>query len=233
MSKGRSVIRRDYILSMIEEFMQVLSRIAALKKGKLWREADTVLDAEFQRLVSAGAEAASNMSETELLAQLIRGEPTQVVHTKALLLTTLLKEAGDLGLAQNRAAESRACYLKGLNLLLKTLAREEAQTMPEFVPGVEVFLGALQDSPLPLNTQARLMQHYERLGEFGKAEDALFAMLNAQPNEPSLLDFGITFYQRLGGQSDASLSAGNLPRTELNTGLAELESRKASLPHAS
>ena len=223
------MIRQDYILRMIEEFMQVLSRLAFLKRGQLWREADGVLDAEFQRLVSAGAEAVSQMSETELLAKLIQGGPTQVVHHKALLLTTLLKEAGDLALAQNRLAESRTCYLKGLNLLLEALAGAEALALPDFVPKVEIFLNALQDSPLPLDTQARLMQHYERLGEFGKAEDALFALLEAEPNEPRLLDFGITFYQRLKSQSDDSLGAGNLPRAELNAGLAELERRKAGV----
>jgi hypothetical protein len=223
------MIRQDYILRMIEEFMQVLSRIASLKRGQLWREADGLLDAEFQRLVSAGAEAVSQMSETALLAKLIQGEPTQLVHHKALLLTTLLKEAGDLALTQNHLVESRTCYLKGLNLLLETLARGEAPEVPDFVPKVEGFMNALQNSPLPLNTQARLMQHYERLGEFGKAEDALFAMLEAEPNEPRLLEFGITFYQRLRSRSDASLSAGDLPRAELSAGLAELEKRRKGL----
>ena len=223
------MIRQDYILRMIEEFMQVLSRIAFLKRGQLWQEADGVLDAEFQRLVSAGAEAVSQMSETELLAKLIQGGPTQVVHHKALLLTTLLKEAGDLALEQNRLAESRTCFLKGLHLLLEALAGAEALALPDFVPKVEVFLNALQDSPLPMDTQARLMQHYERLGEFGKAEDTLFALLEAEPNEPRLLEFSITFYQRLKSQSDDSLGAGNLPRAELNAGLAELERRKAGV----
>jgi hypothetical protein len=220
------MIRRDYILRMIEEFMQVLSRIAFLKQGQLWREANNLMDAEFKRLVGSGAEAISQMSETELLAKLIQGEATQLVHHKTLLVTTLLKEAGDLSLAQARPAESRMCYLKGLNLLLETLAREEPLGVPDFVPKVEGFVNALQDAPLPLNTQARLMQHYERLGEFGKAEDGLFAMLEAEPDDPRLLEFGIAFYHRLKSRSDASLCAGNLPREELNAGLAELEHRR-------
>jgi hypothetical protein len=222
------MIRRDYILRMIEEFMQVLSRINSLKRGQLWREADDLIDAEFKRLISAGAETAAQMSETELLAKLIQGEPTQVVHHKALLLTTLLNEAGDLALAQGRAVQSRACYLKGLNLLLETLARTDVSDFPDFVPKVEAFVEALRDAPLPLSTQARLMAHYERLGEFGKAEDALFAMLEAEPHEPKLLEFGIGFYQRLGSHSDATLSAGNLPRAELQAALAELERRSRS-----
>ena len=76
------MIRRDYILRMIEEFIQVLARINALKKGQLGQEADGVIGAEFKRLVGAGAQAILQMSETELLSKIILGEPTQVVHYK-------------------------------------------------------------------------------------------------------------------------------------------------------
>ena len=169
----------------------------------------------------------AHLSETELLARLIRGEPTQAVREKTLILTALLREAGDLAARQARAEESRACYLKGLHLLLETLAREEVSTFPDFVPRVEMFAAALHDSPLPLKTQALLMQHYERSGEFGKAEDALFAMLEAEPGNTGLVEFGVAFYQRLRGQSDASLAAGNLPRAEFEAGLAELRKRRA------
>jgi hypothetical protein len=50
MAIGKNVIRRDYILRMIEEFVQALARISALKKDRLWQEAAGVVDEEFQRL---------------------------------------------------------------------------------------------------------------------------------------------------------------------------------------
>jgi len=69
------MIRRDYILRMIEEFIQALSRIRALKKEQLWPEAAAILDEEFQRLIGGGARAVAGLSQTELIARLIRGEP--------------------------------------------------------------------------------------------------------------------------------------------------------------
>ena len=219
------MIRRDYILRMIEEFIQALARVNALKQDQRWEEAAGAVDEEFQRLIGTGAQAVARLTETELLARLIRGEPTQAVHDKTLMLTALLKEAGDVAATQGRAEESRSCYLKGLHLLLETLAREEVSAVPDFVPRVEMFAAALHGSPLPLETQALLMQHYERSGQFAKAEDALFAMLEAEPGNAGLVDFGVSFYKRLQGQSDASLAAGNLSRPELETGLAELRGR--------
>src|ERR1017187_3114190 len=180
---------------MIEEFIQALARINALKHDRRWQEAAGVLDEEFQRLIGAGAQAVSRLTETELLAMIIRGEPTQAVRDKTLMLTALLKEAGDVAAMQERAEESRSCYLKGLHLLLETLAREESFALPDFVPRVELFATALHGSPLPLETQALLMQHYERSGQFAKAEDALFAMLEAEPGNTGLVEFGVSFYR--------------------------------------
>ena len=223
------MIRRDYILRMLEEFFQCLARLQSLKRGQLWNEAAGALDEEFQRLVHAGPETVAGLSETELLARLIQGEPTQVVRDKALVLTALLKEAGEVEAGRNRLEPSRACYLKGLQLLLGTLARGEVDEFPDFVPRVEYFVTALAAAPLPLETQARLMQHYERAGDFGKAEDMLFSMLESGEKDPALTEFGIAFYERLRGRSDASLEVGNLPRAELEAGLAELRGGKPGI----
>src|SRR2546421_8134440 len=143
------MIRRDYILRMIEEFMQALSRIRSSKQDQHWQQAKVALDEEFDRLIGEGAQAVARLTETELVAKVIRGEPTQVVHTKTLMLTTLLKEAGDLASAQGQPEASRASYLKGLNLLLQSLSNADADELPAFVPKVEIFATALQDSPLP------------------------------------------------------------------------------------
>ena len=68
---------------------------------------------------------------------------------------------------------------------------------PEFVPRVDVFVSALRGLPLPTRTLALLMQYYERTGSFAKAEDAFFALLDVEPGNSRLIDFGIAFYQRL------------------------------------
>ena len=222
------MIRRDYILRMIEEFFQALSRIKSLKSAREWREADASIEQEFQRLIGIGRKSAAQLSDTELLARLVRGEATLAVPEKTLLLATLLKEAGDVVAEQGRPEDGRTSYLKGLHLLLDTLGRREVFECPQFVPKVEEFVIALGDNPLPLETEARLMQHYERTGEFGKAEDALFAMLDVEPDNGPLLELGISFYRRLEGQSDVHLSDGNLPRAEVEAGLADLNSRKGT-----
>jgi len=219
------MIRRDYILRMMEEFIRMLSRINSLKRGQHWREASGVAEEEFRRLVGTDAVEAAGLSDTELLARLIKGEPTQAVCEKTLMLAALFKEVGDLASAQGRLEEGRSFYLRSLHLLLDTIARDEPLVCMDFVPGVDALVAALQDAPLPLETQARLMQHYEHLGEFAKAEDCLFAMVDLETRNPRLLEFGIEFYERLRCLGDATLVAGNLPRAEVEAGLAELKAK--------
>lgn len=220
------MIRRDYILRMIEEFIRALARINSLKQGQHWNEAGEALDDEFKRLVGEGAQAVARLSETDLLARLAQEGPTQAVREKTLLLTTLLKQAGDVAMAQDRMAHGRECYLKALHMLLDVLGREDVFEFPEFVPKVESLKQALEGSSLPLHTGALLMQHYERTGEFAKAEDELFTMLDAEPNNERLMEFGCAFYRRLLAQSDSALNHANLPRSEVEEGLKQLEARR-------
>jgi hypothetical protein len=226
------MIRRDYILRMIEEFTQALSRLRALKQGQRWAEAGDELDAEFKKLIGDGAQSVASLSETDLLAQLMQDGPTHLIRDKTLLLATLLTEAGDVATAENRETESRECYLKALHLLLDVLARDEVFECPEFVPKVEMLLAALRSTPLPVRTQAMLMQHYERAGEFAKTEDALFAMHEAEPDNHAIVDFGIAFYQRLLTHSNATLDAAGLPRAEVEEGLKQFQARALSVMNA-
>lgn len=219
------MIRRDYILRMIEEFMQALSRMRALKQGQRWAEAGDELDAEFKRLIGDNVQSVARLSETDLLARLMQGGPTHLVRDKTLMLTTLLTEAGDVAMAENREADSRECYLKALHLLLEVLSRDEVFECPEFVPKVEMLVATLKSTTLPTRTQAMLMQHYERTGEFAKAEDALFAMHDAEPDNHAIVEFGIAFYQRLLAYSDETLSGAGLPRAEVEDGLKLLRAR--------
>ena len=223
------MIRRDYILRHIEEFVATLAKIAGLAKDEQWQEASSSVAGEFQRLAGVDGPEVLRLSETELLARLIQGEPSQTVETKAFMLATLLKVNGDLLAGQGQLEESRQFYLKGLHLLFDTFGRNEITERPDFVPAVEAFLTGLRDAPLPLPTGAMLMRHYEQTGKFDKAEDALFGLLDAEPASAELLDFGAVFYRRLLGLSDDALAAGNLPRAEAQAGLAELEQRKARL----
>jgi hypothetical protein len=151
--------------------------------------------------------------------------PTQLVHEKTLMLTRLLTEAGEVATEKAKPDDARAYYLKALHLLLMVLAQNDVPEFPDFVPKVGMLLAALDEGELPVHSLAMLMQYHERMGEFAKAEDALFAMLESEPGERQIVDLGVAFYDRLLRQGDAALVAGNLPRDEVKEGLKELRAK--------
>jgi hypothetical protein len=56
------MIRRDFILRMIEEFAQALARIRSLKRNRRWSEASAALDDELKQLLGESAPAVARLS---------------------------------------------------------------------------------------------------------------------------------------------------------------------------
>ncbi len=221
------MIRRDYILRMIEELRRVLEQILLLKERQRWQEVAGTLDQQFSQLVGVAPSEAVHLSEIDLLSRLLAGDASEFVRERTFFLIALFKEAGDSSVATGRPDEGCSFYVKGLELLLGTLAGTDPSECPDFVPPVEVFVAALADLPLAPRTLALLMHHYERIGEFSKAEDALYRLLDLEDRPSGVMEFGVAFYERLGRHPDEALASGNLPRAELEAGLAELRARKA------
>ena len=223
------MLRRDYLLRQIEQFVAVMMRMSGLTKAGRWDEASAEANSQFKALAGADVTELLRMSDTELLARLVESDTSFSIQDKIFMVARLFKEKGDILRGQTRIEECHACYLKGLHLLLDAIANDPTAPRPDFVPSVDAFVIGLHDSNLSLETNAMLMRHYEQVREYGKAEDALFNMLDAGPGNVELLDFGIGFYQRLLRMDGEALELGNLPRAEVSAGLAELNRRKLAL----
>jgi hypothetical protein len=216
------MIRRDYILRMIEEFVRALARINEQKRNQLWHEAETSLEDQAKRLTGTDLATIVTLTDTELLGSLLQTGDFQAQTEKAFILARVLIEAAEVADAENREESSRAFRLKALHLVLHTALRTEVFEWPEFVPTIDLLLQRFVRAQLPVHTQALLMQHFERTGQFAKAEDALYVLLELAPDNPALRELGISFYHRLLDQPDAALESGELPRSEVEFGLAEI-----------
>ena len=215
------MIRRDYIVRMIEEMGRALAQIRALRQGGRAEAARQMVDAECEKLAAMGVTGIVGLSETELLARVSEGQYAQTVHLRTLGVVSLLREAAEIASGEDRTEEAREIYLKALHLLLGVLSQDDPAGFPEFVPGVEAIVTALQDQPLPVQTLVLLMRHYEESRQYAKAEDALFSLLDTMGADSEIIGFGRAFYERILRRSDAALLAGNLPRKEAEQGRNE------------
>lgn len=222
------MISRDYLLGMVEKFAQMVLRIRERITLRQYAGAREELDGAFQELVGEGALKVSQLSEAELLARVAQGGPTHAYGDKVRLLVALLQEAGRIHASENRETESHASWLVALNLLLTLQMQDADFEFPDIVPGIDLLRDQLGIVALPLRTQAAMWRHYERVGMFGRAEDALFALLEAEPGNAELLAEAQVFYERLLRLGDAALEAGNLAREEVAAGLENLKLHASS-----
>jgi hypothetical protein len=63
------MIRRDYLLRQIEEFVAVIAKMAGLTKAGQWEEASSTANSQFKALAGADVTELLRMSDTELIAR--------------------------------------------------------------------------------------------------------------------------------------------------------------------
>lgn len=77
--------------------------------------------------------------------------------------------------------------------------------------------------PIYVVSQINLISYFERMGRFADAEDALWKALEVSGNDPEIVRRGKAFYENCRKHADNKLEAGDLPREEVEEGLAELD----------
>jgi tetratricopeptide (TPR) repeat protein len=208
-------------MRQIELAAQALARILALAKGGKRDEAIGLFDEAYKPIAGVSGKVVATLDEEQLLTLLTSGsapDPRRLTVAIELLVTEadLRAEAGEerQAAAHYRRALGLTAYLAG------TLGRLPDGDLPRKLADRA---GMLALTP---SQRLRLARLHEALGHYGDAEDALFEVLDDDPDDIPAIDHGIAFYQRLLAKDDAELEAGNLPRDEVRSALAELLHRQ-------
>jgi len=214
---------QDYILRHIQQAGRAWARIVRMIKDRQFETAHMVLDQAYRQLIGLSPEAVLERSPNDLIARLRFDEAPAAGRDKCLALATLLRASGDTAAVQGDSATAAEAYHKALLLLLDAALRDPSLALPSDVPTVESLDAELSAHTLPVTTQQELLLYYEQAGVYARAEDILWAMLHVAPGDCAIVGVGRTLYARLQHLDDAALLAGNLPRDEVNSGLADLD----------
>jgi hypothetical protein len=217
------VTYQDYILRHIQQAGRVWARIVRMIKDRQFEPAHMVLDQAYRQLIGLSPEAVLERDSTDLIARLRFDETPAAGRDKCLALATLLRASGDVAAAQGDGVAAAEAYHKALLLLLDAALRDPGLALPADVPTIESLDHELAAHTLPITTQQQQLLYYEQSGDYAKAEDILWAMLHAAPGDCAIVGAGRAIYARLQQLSDAALLAGNLPRDEVEGGLADLD----------
>jgi len=215
--------QRDYIMRMIEQLGVFLTRILKLKEAEKFDAARMEIDRAGKTLLGLDMSLIRALSDEKIISLL---QPTGSLDSgKCLLIAELLREEGDICERQGKEEERYTCYSKSLSLYLEALAVNADFRNQEYLTKINALIQRLQQFTLLSHIDEKLFHYFEMTGEYAKAENHLFLLL--ETDHPEILEEGIRFYERLLAKSDRELEQGNLPREEVEEGLRVLQSRQS------
>lgn len=216
------MIRQDYILEWIKRYVRWIAEITGFVQAKDHEAAIRRIDMALRTLLEVGSDSVTSLTEGEMLARMSFGGLGPAVDDKCMVIAALLKQLGIVCAEKQQLEMSRDCFVKSLHLVLGLKLREENVELADYTPTVEELAEFLKPYDLPPRTLGALMVFYEQTGRFALAENALFALIESAPGHSEPAAMGVAFYQRLLALTDKTLVAGDLPRSEIEAGLAEL-----------
>jgi hypothetical protein len=214
------MIKRDYILRMIDELARVITYAIGLTHTKDYEGGLKSLNQFFSDTFGWESDFVNSMPETYLLGMLKTGERLDVDAT--LVLAALLKAEADIYTAQGEPAKAYHRYVKALNFYLAARESGVPRALPDEWEQTEEVLEKLAEYDLPPATMRRLWAYYRATKQHASAEDVLWNLLAATEFEPELVAEGLTFYTDLMAEMEGGATATSLTRDEVEEALQEL-----------
>ena len=232
------MFRQDYIMRTIRVFIDALILLIRSRRDQDYPRARSIIAQTWEDIFGLSTASVMALSERTLLSMLLKRSGGAV--DTALMAARLFKEDGALAMADGQEDEGRGLYLKALNCYLEialepTVGAEDFRWISEEIhksglvtdprEAIEELLELLAGTALPMPAELLLFRYYERYGQYGRAEDILFHVMDEHPAESDIAGLGLGFYERLESMADDRLERGGLPRDEVREGLEQLRDR--------
>lgn len=217
------MIKRDYILRMIEQVARTIHQALGLVRGGDYEAGLRVLDEAFESLFGWSSQFVNTMPEEYLEGMLRTGERPDL--DQMALLAVLLRTEGDLYAEMDEPNKAYHRHLRALHLFLTVHESDGKPTLPDEWDQTKELIDTLAEYELPKPTMHRLWAYFRDTGQWAEAEDTLWRLLERADDEAEhaqLTEQGRAFYRTLLQQPDTILAAGGLPRAEVEDALREL-----------
>jgi hypothetical protein len=214
------MIERDYIMRMITMMTAVIMKVLRLKHAHDYPQALIELETASRSILGVPLPFLNGLSEDQLIT--LYHSDLNASAVKLHVAGMLLKEEADVLLLQGHTEEGTAHSAKALHLLVEALVSTGETLDDHHLEAIDGLWDRLRERELAPTLRVRLMKYCEWKGNFGKAEDLLYELI--EEDERFTRD-GVSFYERLLQRPDDVLEKGNLPREEVEQGLKRTRDR--------
>ncbi|WP_138494754.1 DUF6483 family protein [Paenibacillus pinistramenti] len=212
------MLRRDYLVRMIEDMTEAVVTVFGLKQQKKHTEALWKLDDLFKRHFRLNSQLLNSLSVKDIIDMFRLGD--KVEADKLQSMARLMKEEGLVYLEMNDTDEGLKRLMKALHLFIYSTFHGADKELWGVDKEVGETLAAVKGYRLPADTEKLLLSYEEQEGRFDKAEDCLFRL---RKDGEVGSEEAAAFYRRLLQLDDEALERGGLPREEVLEGLELVE----------
>lgn len=209
------MLQRDYFMKMTQMLAAVLAKVLFHKEVKEYGNAESEIEAAAKTIVGIDLKLFSLLSIEDILKLL---KTSDIYAGRSLITAELLKEYADILELQNNKFTD--LYSKSLELYLEALSTKELPAPEDYFFSINKVITKLSDFNFSNDLKYKLLEYYEQSGQYSRAEDILFELLEEQHN--LIHDKAVSFYTMLKSKTNDELIKGNLSRQEVEEGLEEV-----------
>jgi hypothetical protein len=152
--------RRDYILRIIDEVGELLTRVIFQRSKNRPEDAMQSVVQAGERLFNLEADKLFQFTPEQQFAMLTEYEAPEIAGQKVRLFAALNAEAGKIYTTMGNRPMARSCLINALRFTLKAQAAFPSENPPAYAPRVPDLLDALKDAPLDADTAALVSAEY-------------------------------------------------------------------------
>ncbi|RED30474.1 DUF6483 family protein [Paenibacillus sp. VMFN-D1] len=214
------MFRKDYLVQMVEDMVEMVGKVFGLKQQKKYAEALWEIDDLLSKNFRLNTRLLNSLSVEDIIDmfRLSGGVEADKLQTVA----RLLQEEGGVYKDMGEADEALRRFMKSLHLYLYADLNGAQRSMLQLQDRVAELKDEVKGYRLPVKTEKILLSYEEKEGRFDEAENVLFRLLDQREITE---DEGISFYERLLEREDEALNQGGLPRSEVLEGMETLRRR--------
>lgn len=206
---------QDYIKRMLEQLGELWAEVV----GQLTRGDDAAalerIEQAYRDLVHLDRDLVHKTGEDFLILAVTVGKVGDI--DRSIALCDLLRLEAQVHERTGDEATRQQCLLKALNIVLEAALRLSHGTSQLHVERIDALLEEARTCDLSVATLWRIFTYHEMRGRFDKAEDAVYELIELDPDTYS--EQAHEFYARLMLLPDHELERGGLTRAEVEEGI--------------
>ncbi|HKI77094.1 MAG TPA: hypothetical protein VKA26_00980 [Ignavibacteriaceae bacterium] len=166
------MIKQDYIMKMIEQFVNALAKILFNKEAGNYKEAINDIEGTLNNLVGVDHFLINTLSGKDIISLLNITKDSKKANIQCIIIAKLLKEKAELNsLSKKDKSIPDIDYQKSLSLFLEGILNYKADDidLSKYYNDVNEIVHRINDSKISKDTRFKLFKYYEQLGEYKKA----------------------------------------------------------------